>query len=352
MKPLKMVSIVLLSLLSLTAGCGKNTESYSTDVSDELSSGGIEEVADSISDGSTGQTTSMLNTALTSVNPLTNDFTLTRACTASGGVATVNVTFSGSKSLSLSGPNFTIANEVTVSGTRQRVWTPPAGQTVECTVNGYFASIPWTNDTVMNGLSLTDTFNRTRNVTRTFTKKADNTTKTRTDNFSATGTRTTAWSTGSSGSGTITRTLNTTSSVTRTKSYTKADGTSGDISMSVSTKSDAPIVVDVVRSSTNYVWITKTIKSGTMVAVKSGGGRVETAFNNVVFTKGDNSCLPTSGTINGSYFETESDTTASHTFTITFGADTTSQVSISRDGEAAVDFDVYSSKGCDLDVEG
>jgi hypothetical protein len=176
MKPLKMVSIVLLSLLSLTAGCGKNTESYSTDVSDELSSGGIEEVADSISDGSTGQTTSMLNTALTSVNPLTNDFTLTRACTASGGVATVNVTFSGSKSLSLSGPNFTIANEVTVSGTRQRVWTPPAGQTVECTVNGYFASIPWTNDTVMNGLSLTDTFNRTRNVTRTFTKKADNTT--------------------------------------------------------------------------------------------------------------------------------------------------------------------------------
>lgn len=346
-------------MLGVISGCSSNNtdENLTTnDLVNQLSSESIEDTADGIADGSTSSTalSALAQLKMESSSPA---FNISRSCAVDDGtgVTTVTASYTGTRSLSFDNGRIAMSCSMTQAGTLTRTWTPKTAGDISCNTAMTYAKVPWGDNTKIDGLQMIQTFDRTRNFARTFSRNGQ-TIKSRTDNFTAKGTRTLTWGTGTVADGLLTRVNTLTSDVIRNKTFTKGNGGEASITMTVKTMNDAPIQVEVVRTSISPWDIqTKTVKSGTIQATRDGGGRAEVTFNDVVFDLRDtnvNKCLPTSGSITGKYFESADATTPSHTFTITFGASTSSGVSISRDGADAEDYDTYTPKGCDLEWDG
>jgi len=331
---------LFVSATSLLISCG-DTSTSTTDIGNVLAADTISEVSDSIADDSS--TTSLLQ----EFKP--QAFSVSGNCSATDGVVTVSRTFSGSQTLELETTKLEISSAVTETGTLSRVWDHPT-ETLAC--SGSKASVNFANDTVVNGLTVTQTVDRERSATRTITHKTTGISKTKTNSSTVEGTRTVIWATGSGeASGVVTRLKSITSNIDRTATITKKDETNETFTVNVATKEGSPLSVEVLRSATSpYAATQKTIKSGVVVSTKTGSQKIESSFDDVVYdVDGSNPCLPTSGSITVSTFIPETATTASSVYTITFGEDTDSTVAISKDGATAEDFAEFDAKGCDLE---
>ncbi|MBS1983670.1 MAG: hypothetical protein JST16_05810 [Bdellovibrionales bacterium] len=343
------------SALLFIGGCSKKSSTTSdSNTTSAIAADSAQEVADGIADDSS--TSSSFAAEYTEAYA-PSSLSTTRTCSGGGSAGTavtVGITFSGSQTISLTRPKVSVSSEITETGTLSRVWTPPSTQTIACNAGATRVLFNWANDSIVNGLKVTQTVDRTRNASRTVTVTSSGASVVKTNNFTAKGTRTVTWATGSGTSGsTVSRTKTVTSDVTRTATVTNADGTTSTVNSTVTIADSTPLSVTVVRASTApYALKTKTISSGTVTATRTGVDRVESAYTDVVYDMTSSTpCLPTSGTITVKYFSSDTATTAASTSTITFGASTDSGVSITPEGGTATDYPEYNSTGCDLEKE-
>lgn len=352
------------STLILASGCAKKDAATSGSVSSEealtqMSAGGMDDALESTADDSVNSATGAasfeggLVAAEGAIGLTATELTYSRTCTQASATdpVTVAVTLSGSRESTISKTRVSIASSIEHSGSLSRVWTPPSGQTIACNPNAKRVYLDWTNDSIVNGLSVAVSFDRSRTASRTTTFTRKGTQVETSDSFSAKGSRTATWATGGTSGGSVTRTKTVTSDVTRTRSFANAAGQSASIEMNVKTKSGAPLVIDVKRASSGLALQQKTIKSGTVVVTRTGKDRVETDFSNLVFDYSNSErCMPTSGSVSGRYYASADATEASATYTIEFGADNESGVSFTKDGVSA-EFEAFSPWNCDLDQE-
>lgn len=279
------------------------------------------------------------------------DITRTRTCSiASDGSATVLVSLDGTLTKDLVHKNGSVTITLTASGTETRKWTPPAGHTLSCSSTSGTVIVDWTNAALVNGLKLDVTVDKSLSRTQTVVNSGSATEgKTKTRNYTVKGTRTAVFASATaSASGLVTIQKTVTSSVTRTVTFTTFKGTEKEFTVTVSTKTGAPLVVRVDRSISDGTLVKKTIVSGTLVAAASDGS-VEIAFSNLIFDYSSSErCLPKSGSVTGTVYNSDGRVIA--TFTFTFSASSLTGVSLRLDGENR-DIDDFAPEGCDLDRE-
>lgn len=344
-------TISIASVLALLGACGNVTSSLTsnstldTDTMAEMAAGSMDDAIESAADDAGYSSTTFLGGEIT---PLTADYS--RTCTVDGsGAVTVDANLSVNESVTVTRSRGVGVTTVTDSGTLSRVWTPPSGITLACSSKNR-VYLDWTADASVNGLAVAISFNRTRNITNVFTPTSG-LARTRSLTYVASGTRAVTWAVGSTSGDAVTRVKTITSTAARTRTYTSAAGVSTDLATTVSTKSGDPLVIEVTRSVSAGTLSTKKIASGTLVVTKSGSGKVELTYDDVLFSfAASDPCMPISGTISGSYYAEDSDT-ASKTFTVTFGADTDSTSSITFEGSTSEDFAELTVSGCDLKKE-
>lgn len=351
----------LLGSLFVLAACGKDKIGVTTagaTFSTSVAADALVDVSDAIADDSS--TSSSREFAETSLAVVPDDYTaqgvtVSRSCTQPTSInsVSVNVEFTGSETKSITLPRMGVETVATASGSLGRVWTAQTGVTLACNGAATHVQLNWANDTVVNGLSVTQTGTRGRNATRTITLSSG-LTRTKRNVFTAYGTRSVSWATGDGVSGvTVSRTKTISSNVTRQGTVTDRDGSDQTFTTNVKTATGAPLVVNVVRSSSApYTLKSKTVKSGTVVATRSGNDRIEFAFADVVYDLTSSTpCLPASGAVTVNYYSPDTATDATSTYTVTFGASTDSGVSITESGGSAVNFEEYAPSGCDLEKE-
>lgn len=254
-----------------------------------------------------------------SATGLTGAITRTRACVANADkTATVTITYSGAETGTAG--KYSVSD--TAAGTETRIWSnSKSGNAVGCTANKLYAKIAWAVPASVDGLTLADTTARQRNVVTTFTNK-QGVSKSRTADWTESGTRNVTWSVpaGATDATTTTKTFST--DVTKTYSLTKMDGTKKDLTAKHGTLTSDPMKVTVKRNATTGVPEKHTINSGTMTATKTGAFYVTNKFNELVFDlTSDDPCVPTSGSVTTSIYSAATDTTPAKTYTITFGSD-------------------------------
>ncbi len=350
-----MTKLVLLGLCFLMVtgfGCGKKTPSVTLG-GDELRTGAttaLEDTAESLGEDSTFSASNAIALQAESETDAatTGALDVTRTCTAgSAGAVTIAETWSGSATKSVTRPKATLASSLSVTGIQSRVWTPPTGQTLSCSINNR-AKVRWTNDTLVSGLKLAVTTDRTR--TRTLDVKTSKTTVSKAVQNVVKGTRNITWAVGTTTATTVARTKTVSSSVTRAVTTTTS-GVAETLSYTVATKAGADLAVEVTRLIADGSWVTKKVSSGTIVLTKADGTRVENTFKDVIFDASqDDPCLPVSGIISGVVYYL-GETTASKTYEINFGQSTDSSVAISEDAGVATDAPEIQIQGCDLAVE-
>lgn len=347
------LSVVMLSL----SACAEKRDSTSgtsevNATTNSIAADSLQEAVDAVADDSATSTS-----ILSDDTYAPKSVVATHACTASGspgGGVTVAVTYAGTQTQTLIRTRLSYSNTTVESGTLTRIWAAPAGQTLSCNGAATHVRLDWTSDAAVSGMVTTQQVNRVRSATRVVTKILSGSVSTKTNNFAAVGTRSVYWATGSGVSGSnVTRTKTITSAVARTATVTSLSDVNIDLVTTVTTSSTDPMVVDVVRSITNpWPLVSKTIKSGTLIATRVGTDRTESTMSNVVFDMtSDTPCLPTSGSVAVKYFALDTDTEANSTYTIKFGSTTDSGVSITPEGGSETDFPEYNAKGCDLEKE-
>jgi hypothetical protein len=358
--------LVTLIFTSLIACSKKEKDASATESNTDLyvasAQSAADEATDAITESGASASISPLTVNLEERNqqvsghefaPLTTG-TFTRTCTEASGDASVLLSFSGSNTLTFSKTISSATIEVTIdvsrTGTETRVWSPAT-----CTANTY-ANINWATAGVGTGLTLNVTLDRTINRAKTITvTKAAASPKTysATDNVAVTGTRQITWAAPvSSGTANVSRTKTITSEVTRVRNFSRANGTTINSTETVTVGTASPLNVTVIRNDTTKALVSKTINSGTIKVSDSDGSYSSCALSNVTYdlsSSNTNRCLPTSGSITCQKFAASADATATAEVIISFGASTTSSVSVSVDGETAEDFSNYNSRGCDLE---
>ena len=354
-----------LVMCAMFISCGKKSSSSdgSTITNNAASGAGTSATnasTDALSEG--GSTSSGLVAMSGQVANLIGDtdLTVTKKCTAnSDGTVTVVMTRSGTGSKTVTRKKLTIVHALTATGTDTRVWTPPTGQTISCIAADKGASIGWNNTSLVNGLKLTSTVDKTHHIDVTKTVTATGVATTRKDYDDLKGVRTTTWtapSTTTAPTGSITRDKSIVlTNVTATSIHTQSDGTDLTLSSTIASDSAAPLAVTVQRSSTSpYALQAKTIKSGTVIVTGSDGTVTKNTLASLIYdltSANTEKCVPTGGTMSGSVYASATATTATKTYVMTFGVSTSSTgITIAYDSGAAADYD-YTNSGCDLERE-
>lgn len=356
---IRLVVVAAIAGSLFISGCGKKTKSdgseagaadplAASDVVDES----VDEATDAITEGGSSGSASLTDEAF---NADGDTISLTKVCTASAGNAVVDITASGeatrSRSMSRKIGDVTFTNKITMTGGEKRTWTKAtAGSDILCSA-GNNAVIGWAATANVEGLKLSVDVDRKRDstVSMAFSVLGQAKTKERTKSTTIKGSRIIEFSSAqvTSTEVTVEKKISITD-LARTSVGINFEGEATSTTTKTSTKTDAPLVVNVVRDRgvSALTWKTRTIKSGTLVVFLENGSRVESTFSNVVFSKtADNVCTPNSGTIEGEVFDADA-TTATHTFTITFEA---TKATKTFDG---VEVSEYSpSQSCDLAKE-
>lgn len=353
-----------LALFAVAPACGKKEDTpanSSTDASasslatnataqDEVDAEQSNDVAEALSEESFGAA-SLTN----SENSDGQIFELaaTRTCTESATGVAVKRTFTHSGNVSASLGKASISKTWELTSNQTNTWTnPTAGEAIKCTAATGVAKIDFSKAANVEGAKLVINVDRSLSSSSSRTNRKGETFAS-SRSITAKGERSITWGkpTVDSNAGTATVDKTITSKVTRTLDFKRANDKNTKVDVSVEVKSAAPMVVSVVRSTTSGAWISKTVKSGTIITTNNtDGSRMESKWENVVWAKGK--CIPTGGTITRSAFEKDG-TTAKATAVIKFGQDTDSTVSISRNGGAAEDFAEYGEamEGCALKSE-
>jgi hypothetical protein len=264
---------------------------------------------------------------------------------------TIAVSLGGTLTKDLVHRNGSVTISLTASGSETRKWTPPAGQLLTCSSSSGTVVIDWTNSALVNGLKLDITLDKSFERTQTVVNSGSATAgKTKTANYSVTGTRNVVFATATASSAdvvTIQKTI--TSSVTRKVTFTNYKGDEKEFSVTLSTKTGAPLIVTVDRSRTDGTLLKKTIVSGTIVVTSSDGSSIQVSFSNLVFNfTSSERCLPKSGAASVTSYNKDGSVEA--TFTISFSTSLLSGVSLTLEGQSR-DLTDFVPEGCELDRE-
>ncbi len=280
-------------------------------------------------DGGTGQ-------ALTDMGK-TVDINRFRDCTEDGDKAVVAIKRSAALTNTIDRPGFKTQISFTSYDDRQRTWAKTGGA-VKCAAGKKHAALKFAD---MQGVSLDATSKRSRASELIIENKKKGTSVTRGVKTTAEGTRHIDWSATTVAGATTTLEKTVTSSMKRTLEAKNKKGETKSLAATVATKDGAPLSIAVERDTATGDAVSRTIKSGTLVATNADGTRVETTFTNVKYTK-EGGCLAASGKIAGTVFAKDA-AEAAATWAIDF--DTEAKDLVTSDGKE-LDF---SPDGCDLD---
>lgn len=240
------------------------------------------------------------------------------------GSALVTVEISGQWDKDVKRPKVSISYHQSGTETYTNRWTKTGG-TVECNAAGLAARVDWSQP---DGLSLVSERTRHREQSMEMTAK-NGTSRKRSAVYDVTGKRTTSWS-HLDVAGAVGLRAEVSGDIKRKATVAKMDGSKIAMESQVATKSGSPLAIETVRDKTTHDWVSRTIKSGTVVTTQTKDSRMESTFSGVTITP-DGGCMPVSGAITGSIFRLNGDTAetkASRTFTVTF-----------EDGQATIKYD-------------
>ncbi len=259
-----------------------------------------------------------------------------RVCSVDGDKAIVEMKRNFSRSFEKTGKR-SMKILMAMAGTHTRTWAQE-DNAIACKDNGKAAEVP--KDDV-EGLTLDVAFDRSKIHSATFTnKKGDEITRLR--SFQATGERYVKFLSVSQedDDSNIFIEREQTKKVTRKMQATNKKGEERVMEHSITTKEAAPMLVTIERDKDTHKAVSRTIKSGTLVATGKKGAIVETVFTNVKYES--RNCFAVSGSISGSITKPDEDE-ASVTFEISF--DNGSKSIVFSDGREHE----YTPDGCELE---
>ena len=259
-----------------------------------------------------------------------------RDCSELEGKAVVIIKRSIDRSFTTELPVRSAATSFKLLDERTRTWALANGD-VKCSANKKHAIVPWAS---MDGMTTEVVFNNEKSRESTLTNKKKNTTLTASHSIKSDGERTITWSNIASETSVLIQ-KSIVSNVSRELTIKKKDGKEKVMTSTVVINAENPLITIVEREKTSLDVISRTIKSGKVIATGKDGGRVETTFDAVKYTK-ENKCMASSGKITGAIYAKDA-TEPSLTYEITFSGDTKSIVY--SDGKE-VD---YSAEGCVFD---
>ena len=216
-----------------------------------------------------------------------------------------------------------------------RVWTK-AGALVPCNEAKTHIKLP---ESDREGLKLAATFSRDASSATTFTKKDVTTTRSRSK--TAKGTHNVSWLSVKEEADKVIINKEVSFSLDKTIKVVDKEGKERTAEAAVKTKDGAPLTVEILRNKASGEVEEREVISGTVVATKKDGSRVELSYDKVVYTA-EGHCQASSGKILGAVFAKDA-TEPTTTFIIDFAAE--EQDVTMKDGTKAA-FDV---EGCDLD---
>jgi hypothetical protein len=261
-----------------------------------------------------------------------------RNCTESEGTAVVDIRRSLERSFNFDGPHRSASTTLSAQIEKKRTWSKAGGE-IKCAENKKHAEIQWPD---VDGVSAEVTFSHNRSREMSVTNKKKNETKTASFSFSASGKRSIAWAAAEASAAdkiAVQKTVQ--SDVTRELTLKNKKGETKSISGSIKTDAENPVVTLAERDSTSLKVLSRTIKSGKLIATGKDGGRVETSFADVVYTR-ENKCMATAGKISGAIYEKDA-TEPKVTFEINFDGE--SKTIVFSNGKEVV----YSPEGCEFD---
>ena len=259
-----------------------------------------------------------------------------RACSVVDGKAVVQIKRSIDRSFTTEGPVRSAATSFKLLDERTRTWAMAEG-TVACSDNKKHAIVPWAN---IQGMTTGVVFSSSKSRESSMTNKKKGTTASSSHSVKAEGERTISWSNNASDTSVIVQ-KSIVSNVSRELTIVKKDGQEKVLSSTVVIGAENPLIIAVERDKTSLEVISRTITGGKIVATGKDGGRIETMFDGVKYTK-ENKCMATAGKISGAVYAKDA-VEASLTFEITFDGE--SKTIVYSNGKEAE----YSPDGCIFD---
>jgi hypothetical protein len=347
-----MFSIVVAG--SLIASCGSKDDerdnsgaitpinsstSFVTDsnVAEQSVQANMDDALEALADSSISTTT--LGAALLGNSSTTSmDKENIRKCEEVGQTAVVTVSrlLDRSRSLDLPRRTFTLTHEG--ENSLVRTWSNSSAAIV-CNDAKKYAKIDW--DSQLTGLALEAAFTRSLTISGTVLNKKTNVTTTVSNSHSAEGKRNISWTahTEDATAGTVTEEKTISSSVTRKHTVTNKKGETVNMQLTVATKDGSPLVVNAVHDKTTKALKEKTIKSGVMVATRTGDGKMESTFDNFKLTFTAGSCSFAAGTVTVAIYK-EGEATAAKTYKLEVSADGETVLTDTATSTAATDFNL------------
>lgn len=236
-----------------------------------------------------------------------------------------------------------VKSEISGEGTLTRVWTPINAADAKCTEKNHFKfKDDGKTGTALNGLQMTATEARTRSMTVT---KSDRVLTGRT--MTTTGTRNVTFATTIESGFTYQKTVDIVD-VNRTIKLKKPDGTEIERVKKISTPTALKVLVG--RNANTGVLEKKVISAGKIEnLMEADEVKVTTEFSSLTYdftSANDNRCTPVSGKLSGATFKAGVQVKS---YTIDYGAETESGVSIALDGAEAVDCPTCIAAQCDFE---
>jgi hypothetical protein len=246
--------------------------------------------------------------------------TRTRKCVTSetDGTATVTISTAFSGDLNGESGRWTWTHNWKRYITETRIWSK-SGERIGCTADERFAAVPVKD---MTGVNLKVSLEGSHSSQSTRSNATRGISQNRSLSNSVIGTREfniDSVDRDASENYLINKTVIT--KVDRIFKSKRFNGDTKNFAISVATKDDAPLKVTVEREGQKLGWLSRTIKSGTIITSLKNGGSVEASFKDVRYENRQAKlvCDAVSGEISGVLRDAEGNQTS--TFTIDFGDD-------------------------------
>ncbi len=343
-------TFLLVALTASLSGCGadkedraetpgnENTDTTESVVSDEETSSQVitAQVDEGISAAGEDQESESAAALMLTAADGKNVHTRFRECNELEGKAVVNIKRSIERSFTIDRPAIAAETSFKLLDERTRTWALANGE-AKCSENKKFAVVPWAS---LEGMTTAVVFSNEKSRESTLTNKKKNTTLTASHSIKSDGERTITWSNIASETSVLVQ-KSIVSKVSRELTIKKKDGKEKVMTSDVVISAENPLITIVEREKTSLDVVSRTIKSGKVIATGKDGGRVETTFDAVKYTN-ENKCMASSGKITGAIYAKDA-TEPSLTYEITFSGDTKSIVY--SDGKEVE----YSADGCVFD---
>ena len=278
---------------------------------------------------------------------------ITSSCKPGDRAATADLTDHGEGTTNVMRGSLTQTSTVSINGAQSQVWKAPPGEAaggVGCDERLRRVVVRWSDPTVVDGLSMAVKGNesQTRRVVAVDTARGLSRTVQADSNHD--GTRHTVFSAPTVTSSALTLTKSISYQLQRGRTYTNTLGDATTFTSTITASEASPLTVTVTRAPAPPFALQSEVVNGALTATKvEDKSVVNLTLANVTYdlTQANTAkCQPVSGTVTGTSRPASG---APATFTIKFGdTSVASGVSISWNGGAAVEYDQYNGRDCDL----